>query len=161
MRYLAYLLPCLLAEIVAVFAAFVLPCFAANGWLPRALSYFQTPDNSLFGDAGHRQRWAGKNEYLQQVAWLLRNRAYGFKLGPLGCDYAVGYVAHGNPRIKNRDDAVAGWCIWQSAFGWYVKAVAPIGSEYCIQLALGWQLDAPINGRCLFMFSPRITKFFR
>lgn len=58
-RYLVYLVADLAMEVIAVPAAFVLPFFAnKEGWLPRWLWWFQTPDNSLNGDQGWQtQHW--------------------------------------------------------------------------------------------------------
>ena len=71
--------------------AFILAIFKENkeGWLdngkkwgvgPRLfkwLSWFQTPDNSLDGDAGFIQHFPEKN-WWSRVHWLWRNPFYGF-----------------------------------------------------------------------------------
>lgn len=158
MRYFLCLIACLAAEIVAILLAPAIPLFAMDGWLPRWLWWFQTPDNPLTGDTGHQARWTGRSRYLQQVSWLVRNRAYGFKWGPLGCP-ALRYATEGDPAIKNRDGARAGWMRLSAPPFWYWKSIRPIGFGMCVQMAFGWQLDAPIHGRCLFMFSPRLTAF--
>lgn len=154
MRYSLYLIACLIAESVAIPVAFI-----AAAW-PASFAWFLTPDNPIDGDVGHQQRTAGWTPYWRRVAWLLRNRAYGFKWGPLGCA-AAPFEAIGNMAIKNRDNGVAGsLCLHQVGPPfWYRKTIVPLGFGYCLQLAFGWQLDAPICGRCLFMFSPRISAF--
>lgn len=152
-RWLAFLLACIVAEILAVPVAFIAPL------RPEWFGWFLTPDNPIDGDDGHQERWAGKPAYLCRVAWLIRNRAYGFKLGYIGCP-ARPYATEGDPTIKNRTEAKAGrFCLSAPPF-WYIKIIRPIGFNYCLQIAFGWQLDAPISGRCLFMFSPRITSFY-
>lgn len=60
--------------------------FAKDAKLPRVLSYFDTPDNTLDGDIGFRTKHApfkgdqtGIKRYINRVAWLHRNCAYGFR----------------------------------------------------------------------------------
>lgn len=74
----------LIVLLVACILAPLLPLFASNdGWLPKWLSWFQTPDASLDGDSGWRN--TSKHpcvnklpRYLRQVLWLWRNPSYGF-----------------------------------------------------------------------------------
>lgn len=149
-------------------AAFILPLFAIADRLPKWLGWFMTPDATLCGDQGWaKEHWQWRRrlpprlcQYVGHAGWLLRNRVYGFKWGPLGCN-AAPFEAMGNTAIKNRDSGVAGsFRLYQvgSPF-WYRKTITPLCFGYCLQLAFGWQLDAPIRGRCLFMFSPRLTVF--
>lgn len=152
-RWLTCLLLCLVAEVLAIPGAFL------AAWRPEWFPWLMTPDNPVDGDPGHQERWAGKPVYLRRLAWLLRNRAYGFKWGPLGCP-AAPYATEGDPAIKNRTGGRAGWFRLSAPPFWYVKVIRPIGFNYCLQIAMGWQLDAPIKGRCLFMFSPRVTRFY-
>ena len=150
----------LLAELIAIVLAPILPLFAKDGRLPAWLDWFQTPDNSLYGDAGHQARWAGRPLYLQQMMWLMRNRAYGLKLGPFGADPRP-YRLYGTADIGNRNSYKRGWFFILNDYGfWYFKCVFPITQSYCLQLAFGWQLDAPMLGRHIYMFSPRITRYY-
>lgn len=149
------------AEVVAVILAPVLPLFSKNAWLPDWLDWFQTPDSNLMGDDAHQARWLKHSPYLQMVMWLLRNRAYGFKWGPFGAAPKP-YKVRGTPDIGNRHSYKSGWLFILNEQGfWYFKCVYPITASYCIQLAFGWQLDAPMLGRSLYMFSPRITRYYR
>ena len=63
----------------------ILPFFVQDdGYLPRWLWWFQTPDNSCDGDAGHWERHPGLDAwstYKRRTAWFWRNVAYGFDLG--------------------------------------------------------------------------------
>lgn len=164
MIWLALLPLCLVAELIAVILALFLALLVGDGdHLPRRLAWFDTPDNPTWGDAGHCERWAGKSRYRQVLAWLIRNRAYGFKLGPLGCPVKPYFLVSGDRTIKNRASGRGGYLIFMSDLHhWYAKTIVPIfGMDRCFQLAAGWQLDAPINGRNLYMFSPRITRFYR
>jgi hypothetical protein len=75
----------IIITLLSLILAPVLPAFANDGWLPKYLSWFQTPDNSLDGDAGWQNHFVGiTNRYLRQVLWLLRNPAYGFDRNVLG-----------------------------------------------------------------------------
>lgn len=160
MVWLALLPFVLLMEVVAVLLSPILPLFSWAARLPWWLNWFQTPDNNLMGDDGHYARWSGKPPYLQMVAWLLRNRAYGFKWGVCGTA-AKPYRCYGTPGIGNRHSYKPGKMFLFSNDGyWYYKCVAPITKTHCWQLAFGWQLNAPIKGRCLYMFSPRITRYY-
>ena len=160
--YWLFVLPIvLIMEIVAVLLAPILPLFSKNAWLPDWLSWFQTPDNNLMGDEGHQARWLKHSPYMQMVAWLVRNRAYGFKWDTFGAPRSP-YRLRGTADIGNRHSYKPGWFFIINDDGfWYYKCVFPITSSYCVQLGFGWQLDAPIFGRSIYMFSPRITRYYR
>ena len=122
----------------------ILPLFAVwkTGWcnnnlyqaeslrLPLWLSWFDTPDNSLFGD----QRWEQEHNggYWSQVGWLYRNSLYGFK-------WTVLALPEGHPSA------------WQWHKKYYFKT-------FYLDLNFGWMLDNIENGRAMFMFSPRIKR---
>ena len=177
MRYILYLIACIFMEIVSVPLAFVLPFFARNAWLPRWLSWFQTPDNSLEGDAGwQNEHWQWRKKlpdlfciYVGYMGWLLRNRAYGFKWSVLAAKVVQDALRYeGDLSIKNRDDAKAGWFrVWMESY-WQYKRIWQIpGQQRCVMLNFGWQLDNYVTDptlyltrpKALFMFSPRITAF--
>lgn len=178
MRYSLYLIACLIAESVAIPAAFILPLFARSGWLPKGLAWFQTPDNGLHGDRGwEEEHWQWRHRlpdlaslYITYAGWLLRNRAYGFKWSVLAApiEEPKAYTYRGNLAIKNRDNAKAGWFFCRMGDYWQWKAVWKIpGTRLCAMLNFGWQLDnylsdpalVNIRPRALFMFSPRISAF--
>ena len=74
-------------------------------WLPLWLNWFQTPDNSLYGDSSFQQLFP-KGSYWSMVHWLWRNPAYSF-----GLRYIPGLTPAtftGNNLIKDNDNAVAG-----------------------------------------------------
>lgn len=92
-RWVALLPLSIIMLILAYLLAPILPLVASRqGWLPAWLNWFQTPDNSLDGDAGwkyeHWQRryrlpgWLA--EYVGRVGWLWRNPAYGFDFSVIG-----------------------------------------------------------------------------
>ena len=65
--------------------------------LPKWLSWFDTPDNSLLGD--WRWKAKGPDSYWKRVAWLYRNSLYGYKWSvlslPAGSDLAWQYRRYG------------------------------------------------------------------
>ena len=98
--------------------------------LPLWLAWFDTPDNSLRGDA----RWKREHDggYWSMVGWLLRNRTYGF-------NWTVLSLPEGHP----------------SAWQWHKKIYF---KTFYLDLNFGWMLDNIENGRAMFMFSPRIKR---
>ena len=182
MIYIKYVLLVLLSlpmNILALVLAPILPLFASNtyGWLdnhskqgfgprlPNWLSWFQTPDNDLYGDETF-VTLNGKS-YWSMVKWLLRNPLYAFALQYLQPMYFTTYV--GDPSIKDNDNAKAGWC-FVTANGLfqfrYIKQI-PFTAR-CILINLGWNIMAlvdhnvypkPDNYQATFVFSPRISGF--
>jgi len=128
MTYLLLLPASLAMTLLAYVLAPVLPLFSMRGWLVKGLGWFQTPDNSLYGDEGHEKRWGYAHSYWQMVAWLFRNPAYGFEWdGPLAALIKETDVplTKGNPWVKNRHNAVAGWYFCRVGDYWNFKAVIP------------------------------------
>lgn len=145
--------------------------------LPGWLSWFMTPDNSLWGDAGWRTEHCPNHwdSYLGMVLWLWRNPAYGFEWsGPLCAhimpDAMVKYS--GDPGVQNRPRGKAGYCFTRifnpdgTAY-WHLYLVAPVGGGYCLNINLGWKLKTyaedptrtQTGPRALYCFSPRVTAF--
>ena len=91
----------MILTLVAIILAPVLPVLASNqeGWLdnhakwgvgprlPTWLSWFQTPDNSLDGDATF-ERLNGIS-YWSKVKWLWRNPCYAFAIRYLTPEYVT------------------------------------------------------------------------
>ena len=182
MIYLIYLILVLLnlfITLVAVLLAPILPIFATQqeGWLdnhsqwgqglrlPTWLNWFQTPDNSLDGDA----TFALLNPpyYLSRVKWLLRNPAYAFALRYLLLPYTTSVL--GDKTIKDNDNAKEGWCfvhannLFQFTF---VKRI--LSTSRCVYINLGWNIrglvddnvpNKPNPWQATFVFSPRISGF--
>lgn len=179
MTYFTYLLLVpfsLLLTLIAVIIAPILPLFASYrmGWcdnhsyegfeprLPDWLAWFQTPDNSLDGDA----TFIVKNGqgYWAQVKWLWRNPAYAF---------AIRYIETikndttvlGDDSIKDNDGAKAGWCFVRCAGLFQFTWVKPIGFSRCIYVNLGWNIRGTLHQpktasyQATFVFSPRISGF--
>lgn len=189
-RWLALLAVSVVFNALAILLAPVLVLFGAPAYgpisngnstaieprLPWWLSWFDTPDNSLWGDDGHKERWGNAGSYAQMVAWLWRNPAYGFERSVLGAhiDPAATPVVEGDPWIKNRVGAKAGtlhvrmpdfyvgeyWC-WK-------RVTRPFwDGETCLMMEFGWKLQpyaqfpalAKIEPVAQFVFSIRLTAF--
>jgi len=182
MIYLLYLIlvPINLAlTLLAVIIAPILPIFAKPlmGWcnnhsyeaveprLPTWLSWFQTPDNSLNGDATFQTMFP-PNQWWSQVHWLWRNPAYSFALRYLTNPYYT--QVSGDKTIKDNDNAKAGWCLVHANGLFQFTVVAPIGFSRCIYINLGWNVRGLVDDnvqpkpdpyQATFVFSPRISGF--
>lgn len=132
----------LLFTLFAMIAAPVLPLFAnANGWLPRWLWWFQTPDNSLDGDGGWKhEHWQWRYKlpgqiatYIGRVGWLWRNPAYGL-------DDALS-IPRGDVLILWGSKLIAGE--WEP-YGWYILITTTGWQLYWTwtwgRINLGWKL---------------------
>lgn len=155
-----------LAPIAVLFAS-------EDGWLPRWLWWFQTPDNSLDGDGGWKElhRWWKDDadvetnkfkRYINRVLWLYRNSAYGFAIDVMGARIEEGFKfeIEGSPKVSNRplyEGSVfrkvtnpSGSVYWQ---WYYVKAWS---ETRCLRINLGWKLwgDLKAGENRQFTFSP-------
>lgn len=156
-RWFAFLVASIAFNTAAILLAPLLPLLASprlgpadNGnaflvepRLPGWLSWFMTPDNSLWGDNGHKERWSNAGSYAQTVAWLWRNPAYGFELDVLGARLRSGDMVYsqGDPWIKNRNGGRAGW-LRVSVGGYFCyKRVVDLGNGYCLMAEIGWKLQ--------------------
>jgi len=162
----ASLLNYVLAPIIVLFAS-------KDGWLPKWLSWFQTPDNALDGDNGwkteHRPFKDETNkfkQYINRIGWLYRNSMYGFAIDVLGAkilDTDI-LVIVGDPQVSNRpltEGVVKRYILrdgqivyWQ---WYYVKAWS---KTRCIRINLGWKLwnHAPnTNSKGQLVFAPSFT----
>jgi hypothetical protein len=168
----------LLLTLIAVVLAPVLPMLATaqEGWLdnhakwgfgprlPTWLSWFQTPDNSLDGDATFEQ--LNGISYWAKVKWLWRNPCYAFAIRYLNNPYYT--QVSGDKTIKDNDNAKAGWCLVHANGLFQFTLVAPIGFSRCFYCNLGWNVRALVDDnvqpkpdpyQATFVFSPRISGF--
>jgi len=168
----------LLLTLAALLIAPILPFFAAmqygqidNGSamdfeprLPAWLSWFQTPDNSLWGDQTFKQN--NPIGYWSEVKWLWRNPAYSFALRYLTPPYFTRFS--GDKTIKDNDNAKAGWCFVHVDGLFQFTSVTPIGFSRCIYINFGWNVRGlvddnvqpkPAFWQATFVFSPRISGF--
>ena len=181
MIYLVYLFlvpVSLLLTLVAVLFAPIMALLHTNqeGWLdnhsrwgygPRligCLFWFQTPDNSLDGDATFER--LNPPSYWSKVKWLWRNPAYAFALRYLTSPYYT--VVKGDKTIKDNDNAKAGWCLVHANGLFQFTSVTPIGFSRCIYINFGWNVRALVDDnvqpkpdpyQATFVFSPRISGF--
>jgi hypothetical protein len=132
--------------------------------LPIWLNLFNTPDNTLDGDATFQAN--NPPSYWSKVKWLWRNPAYSFALRYLSSPYTTSVV--GDPTIKDNDNAKAGWCLVHANGLFQFTLVAPIGFSRCIYVNLGWNIRGlvdvnvqpkPQEWQATFVFSPRISGF--
>jgi hypothetical protein len=181
MIYIKYLISIpvgLLVTLVAVILAPIMPIFATQqeGWndnhsywgvgprLPKWLTWFMTPDNSLDGDAAFEK--LNPPSYWSKVKWLWRNPAYSFYLKYLNAPYSVSVL--GDPSIKDNDNAKSGWCFVRANGLFQYRLVLPIGFSRCIYCNFGWNViglaDPNINPKpdpwqATYVFSPRISGY--
>ena len=177
MIYILYILLVpinLVITLLALITAPVMPLFATqqigwlnndSGWgygprLPKWLSWFQTPDNSLDGDATFES--LNPPSYWSKVKWLWRNPAYAFALRYIAAPYTT--VIHGDNTIKDNDNAKAGWCFVQSNGLFQFTSVTPIGFNRCIYCVFGWNIRGVVTTQkdvweATFAFSPRISGY--
>ena len=132
--------------------------------LIKCLFWFQTPDNSLDGDATFES--LNPPSYWSKVKWLWRNPAYAFALRYLTNPYYT--VVKGDKTIKDNDNAKAGWCVVHANGLFQFTLVAPIGFSRCVYINLGWNVRGlvddniqpkPDQYQATFVFSPRISGY--
>lgn len=170
MRYLIYLIISLVMQVIALVITPVLPLFAVRrmGWcdnhsylaeeprLPNWLSWFDTPDNGLFGDSNFQANHIFTNPYLAKVIWLYRNSLYGFKWSVLAMPIQVeDREVEGDPFIDYHTERFGYLKIKQKNGAWQCKLVTPFLGKILV-LNLGWLLDDPSQDKALFMCSPRL-----
>lgn len=168
----------LLVTVLTVILSPVLPVFATEQYgpldnnghqgfgprLPKWLSWFQTPDNSLDGDATFEL--LNPPSYRSKIKWLIRNPGYGFGVHYLTAPYYT--TISGDPTIRDNDNARAGWCRVNSNGLFQLRLVLPIGFRRCLYCNFGWNIaglaDPAVNPKpnpweATFAFSPRISGF--
>ena len=182
MRYFFLLPISILVTLLAYLLAPVLPLFAGLrlGWInnaekqsvePRlpywADAFFGTYDNSLLGDDGHKERWAGKSQYWQMASWIARNAGYNADLYMFGATLKESdpIFTKGDPFVKNRFNAVAGWYFCTVGPYWNFKIIKPLWGDTAFMGEFGWKLQGYAQGResegkAMFVFSPRLTAFY-
>lgn len=177
--YIALVPVSLLVTLLGLILAPILPLFAQYefGWcdnhsyqafeprLPKWLSVFDTPDNSLNGDATFKE--INGIGYFAKVKWLIRNPAYSFALRYLTAPYTT--AVYGDNSIKDNDHAKEGWCFVQAngLFQFtYIKRI--FSSSRCISIVLGWNVRHLVDDNvaiknnphmATFAFSPRISGY--
>ena len=154
LKWLLYLPASLIFDVVGRVLTPVVVLFAdESGWLPQWLSWFQTPDNSIDGDAGHFERWGDSDKplrrFVRRVAWLWRNCGYGFNISIIGFKPQSGDVKQvfGDPTVGDTS-GVSGVCRWTVyrdgkavAFQYYrVRHYRIFGVWKCVRIGAGWKV---------------------
>lgn len=146
---LIYLPLDLLVTAIGWLLAPVLPLFASDdGWLPRWLWWFQTPDNTIDGD--HAFNTPSKHPYItkmprhwRRVFWLIRNPAYGFSWTVLATSPLPGnpYRFAGDLMAKDRAGQF-GWCFsWiEGTHYFHLKVYQKTLLGKCLKFRIGWNL---------------------
>lgn len=172
-KYLVYLLINFAFDMLATLIAPVLPLFATmqlgnsdnnnarlfEPRLPTWLSWFQTPDNSLWGDKGWQTvHYPAYKSYLGQVLWLIRNSAHGLVNGPLAAKFdRIGdIISVGDPQLDRHNPAHAGLSFTAHCgdyFQWMKIVRVPI-LKRSIYVNIGWLFDP-------FVENPQTTNAHR
>jgi hypothetical protein len=145
-------------------------------WLPSWLSWFQTPDNNLYGDSTFRNIHG--TTYMAMVKWLWRNPFYGFELKYF--DATSGVTSSGNLNITEGDKnnpGVEGHLLVKSQdknLFQYVVIKRIFKTGKCFYFNFGWNIRQVLNPawvndpwyphnlanvEATFAFSPRIVNF--
>jgi hypothetical protein len=161
----------LLSLLFAAFSLLAAPLVALfagdNGWLPKWLWWFQTPDNPVDGEpfwiASH------PNRYTRRVGWLWRNAGYGFDWNVLSPKIPAlfTFASRGNPDTGNMP-LVNGWCFRivtaPSRFlpVWQFYCVRAYSATRCVRMNFGYKIWAnPQPGQVAqIVFSPSLTKSY-
>ena len=151
-----------LAPIVALFCK-------SDGWLPRWLSWFQTPDNPLDGDANWVLNcWQWRfllplplATYVGRVGWQWRNPGYGFGFDALGAPVSNPVRMRGDPFVT--DQPMHYGTLWRSTADGYFQFyhIRPLSwTARALRVNLGWKLwGAPVDGEIRqYIFSVRFVK---
>ena len=109
-----------------------------------------TDDNPIDGDAGHWQRWPDNGTrwrvFCRRVAWLWRNRGYGFSDRVTGMTMTGETRFWGDRRVSD-NPMHAGWCIAINGKAWELYAFYPwlswIGRG--LRVRLGWAIPLTID----------------
>lgn len=151
-KWAALILPSFFMAILGRVLAPILPFFVQeDGYLPRWLWWFQTPDNPCDGDSGHWERHPRTDAwstYKRRVAWFWRNVAYGFDISVLGVEVksADTLLAKG-PADVGAKPPRPGWQFKRvqrdgKTIAWQLYGVHQYSfwPQRCLRVNLGWKL---------------------
>lgn len=156
-----------LAPIIALFA---------NGQGDVTLSYknplrlWLTPDNPIEGDSGHFERWANFvaehpkiGMYVQRVAWLWRNKAYGWRWTVFSTFVAADdeLLQYGDSETDNDPYHPGVWFATTSRnpvkARWMLYVICPTFSGRCLRVYLGWKLQSACKYRIQHADNPEFV----
>jgi len=120
--------------------------------LPKWLSWFQTPDNSLYGDKGWQTiHYPNYKSYLGKVLWLVRNSAYGLIYGPLSAKFnSIDEIVYaGNPKLEKKDPRDVGQFFKATCRDYYqsMHITKLPYLNYSIYTNFGWLLHPFVNNK--------------
>lgn len=166
MRWFFFVPANLVMLLLAYILAPILPIFSKDGWLPRWLWWFQTPDFSLDGDGGWQdEHWQFRKKlsptlsrYVGQVGWLWRNPAYGFDWTVLAFKPKRGYkmISHGTRPVSGSVEH-NGWFFamihnLDGSSAWQLYITIHLTKTHSTKFNFGWKLwMAP--AKCSFVNS--------
>ena len=182
MIWFLYVIPCLLMVFVGWLFSWLFVFFAKmqdgpannnNGSaiaprLPTWLRWFQTPDNSLYGDTGWKLEHCSDywGCYLGMVMWIMRNPANYFRLNVLGAKVKAFDPIEVYGDKKTSDDEKnfhPGWVFIRVGKYWCLYAVIPWSKKRYADIEFGWALRDYVNEVCpfkdnthIFSLSPRL-----
>jgi len=151
--------------LLAYLLAPILPLFAtSDDHLPSWLSWFDTPDNPLSGDAGwndpaQHPLVAKLPAYLRKICWLWRNPAYGWSCNVTSIAVAPGTTptVYGTPNVGNIP-YVPGVRLVVAGGPWEFYLVAPSLFGRCLRVRIGWKVGNLVTakdpGPYQFVFAP-------
>jgi len=154
LRYIILVIISLLADLVNYAVAPIVTLFASeDGWLPRWLWWFQTPDNPLDGDGGWQQKHrpyliedSKAKRWWNRTRWIYRNSMYGFAIDVLGAKTKGTdvLVVKGNPQVSNRPltNGLVTRVLYRDnkPIYWQFYYVRAWSATRCIRINLGWKL---------------------
>lgn len=147
-------------------APLIVLCTSGVGISPWWAWPWLTHDNTIDGDGGHLERWAGhfgfdvdlklggmelhmrfrmkKPIWIRRIAWLWRNRGYNFSYHVCGAETnkPVRIVAG---RQFWLDANPKGWCIATCGSAWMLFAWFPYSANRGLRVYLGWKLRGKID----------------
>lgn len=137
--WLAFTPLAILADLIA-FPVVPLVALVPEPLAKKYLSWFLTPDNPMTGDESHERRWAGHHWYPKTVAWLWRNRAYGFAKSVLGAKTLKPVEVFGDPETTDKGPH-EGWAYWKTPDGyWQFYFIKKMPWDKVLRVNLGWKL---------------------
>lgn len=175
MMYLRWLLLLILDVTATVLsyplAPFVVLFASGNGWLPRWLWWFQTPDNPLDGDDGWKhENWLWRYKlpaplarYVGRVGWLWRNSVYGFAINVIGAKTRGTDVlqVHGDLAVHDTLTGSTFRVLWRNGrpiyFQYYLTK--KWSSKRYVRVNIGWKLwqfrpGEDVNCQFVFVANP-------
>lgn len=141
MMYIIWFL-LVIPNILMSFLAFPLAPFIVLLGAPKWCSWFLTPDNTIDGDEGHWERWPDNGTrwriYCRRVAWLWRNRAYGFSWDTCGRKCYGETVFKGERYVSDRAK-IYGICRAYNGKTWECYSYTNHGF-FDLRVRLGWKI---------------------